>query len=68
MDKQKIQIRAPLFELYQTVTLSWNGQECSAQIVARWFELDYGDEGHWSYKLAGSEQLYPEGVLEPRVD
>lgn len=36
MDQPKIQIRAPLFELYQMVTLHWNGQELSAQIVQRW--------------------------------
>ncbi len=29
--------------------------------------MDYGDEGYWSYKLAGDEQqLYPERALEPR--
>lgn len=64
-DKSKIQIRAPKFELYELVTLYWNGQELPNKIVQRWFEIDYGDEGEWSYKIAGDEQLYPEGALEP---
>ncbi len=65
-DQPKIQIRAPRFELYELVTLHWNGQELPTKVVQRWFEIDYGDEGHWSYKIAGDKQLYPQGALEPR--
>lgn len=66
MNGKKVQIRTPKFEQYQLVTLYWNSQERPTQVVRRWFDMDDGAEGHWWYKLAGDEQLYPEGALELR--
>jgi len=71
MDTEKIQIRAPRFELYERVTLYWNGQERLTHIVRRWFDLDDsprgdGPDGYWWYKVTNDEQLYPEGTIEPR--
>jgi hypothetical protein len=50
---EKIQVRSPKFQLYQSVTLYWNGEERSTHIVRRWFDLDDSSrhpdipDGYW---------------------
>lgn len=62
---EKIRIRAPNFELYQSVILSWNSQESPTHIVRRWFDLDNPADGYRWYKVINNEQLYPEQAIEP---
>jgi hypothetical protein len=62
---EKIEVRAPKFELYQSVTLFWNGEARLTQIVRRWFDMDDGNSGYWWYKVTNDKQLYPEQAIEP---
>ncbi|MBD2305675.1 hypothetical protein H6G17_09115 [Chroococcidiopsis sp. FACHB-1243] len=65
MDRtEKIQVRSPKFQLYQSVILYWNGEERSTHIVRRWFDLDDSSDGYWWYKVTNDEQLYPEQAIE----
>ena len=61
---EKIEVRAPKFELYQSVILFWNSQERPTYIVRRWFDLDDPAGGYWWYKVTNDEQLYPEQAIE----
>jgi len=67
---EKIQVRSPKFQMYQSVTLYWNGEERSTHIVRRWFDLDDSSrhpdipDGYWWYKVTNDEQLYPEQAIE----
>ena len=64
--EQMSQFRKPKFELYHLVTLHWNGQERQTKVVKRLFDPDDGAEGYWFYRVNGSQNLYPESVLEPQ--
>ena len=59
-EQKTINIPAPLFELYQRVNLSWNGEH-TTKIVARWYDIDKDD---WWYKCSHQgDRFYPECVI-----
>jgi len=61
----RIQVTPPRFELYEQVTLWWNGKSHATKIVQRWYNPD---EECWLYRVNGSEALYSGDVLETRLE
>jgi hypothetical protein len=66
---KSIQIPAPMFELYEPVTLHWNGIEYPTRIVESSFRLSAHE---WVYQVAqvsneiDEERFFNESVLEAR--
>lgn len=67
-----MQIKDPKFDLYEFVSLDWNGYIHPAKVVVRWFNAN---DNSWWYKVSGdfagggvSAKLYPETVLEHRYE
>ncbi|MCG9892886.1 MAG: hypothetical protein MH252_17645 [Thermosynechococcaceae cyanobacterium MS004] len=64
------QIPAPRFELYEFVTLHWNGFEYPSRIVEATFRLSAQE---WFYQVAqvsnelDEERFFNESVLESRL-
>lgn len=51
---EEITVIAPEFDLYEFVTLYWEGEAIKTQITRRW--LDYDDrEGCWYYEIQGKK-------------
>ncbi|MCG9890840.1 MAG: hypothetical protein MH252_07180 [Thermosynechococcaceae cyanobacterium MS004] len=67
---ETIQIPAPNFELYEFVTLHWNGVEYPTRIVEASFRLSAHE---WVYQVAqvsnelDEERFFNESVLESRL-
>lgn len=63
---QQLSVRAPKFDRYEFVTLSWNNQTLQGKVVKRWLDLD---EALWLDQLAvvGSDHLFPEAALAVSV-
>ena len=67
---ETIQIPAPKFELYEFVTLQWNGVEYPTRIVEASFRLSAQE---WVYQVAqvsnelDEERFFNESVLESRL-
>jgi hypothetical protein len=64
-----IQVPAPMFELYESVTLRWNGIEYQTRIVECSFRLSAQE---WVYQVAqvsnelDEERFFAESVFESR--
>jgi hypothetical protein len=62
-EMKTITVPAPRFDLYEAVSLYWDGQ-WETQVVRRW--LDYDDQsGSWWYEVKRFEgKRFPESALE----
>ena len=58
---QTIQIPAPSFEQYESVSLHWNDEQYSTRIVRRIYDLE---ENCWLYEVSGKNGLFSADVLE----
>lgn len=60
---EKIEIPAPLLDMYETVTLNWQGADYRGKIVRRLYELNSVDQGCWLYNIGHSQTLFCEEVI-----
>jgi hypothetical protein len=51
-EANELTIKAPEFDLYEFVTLYWEGEAIKTKVVRRWLDYDDG-EGRWHYELHG---------------
>jgi hypothetical protein len=61
-----IEVKAPKFDLYEFVTVYWNGETIKGKVVYRILHLD--DNETWLYEISAKpERLYPEHAIERLV-
>lgn len=61
----RIHLSQPKFDLYEDVTLLYNGLRYKTRIVQRWYNPD---EECWLYRVQASAQLYTADCLETRME
>ena len=58
-------IPEPHFEQYQLVTLNWNGEQYTTQIVKRIYDPD---KDGWMYEVQGIKGLYCADVIDFKTE
>jgi hypothetical protein len=59
--QNRVQAKAPKFDLYEAVDVAWNDQYFATRVVRRW--LDWDNDAWW-YEVAGQPGQFPESALE----
>lgn len=62
---KKIEIPAPLFDMYETVIVNWKNTDYKGKIVRRMFDLNSSEQGCWLYMVGHLETLFCEEAIEP---
>ena len=61
---EKIEIPAPLFDMYETVTVNWQGADYRGKIVRRLYELNSVGQGCWLYNVGTLPTLFCEEAID----
>lgn len=62
---EKIEIPAPLFDMYETVKVNWEDTDYQGKIVRRLFDLNSVEQGCWLYNVGTLPTLFCEEAIEP---
>lgn len=60
---EKLEIPAPLFDMYETVTVNWQGADYQGKIVRRLFDLNSDEQGCWLYNVGHLQTLFREEAI-----
>lgn len=61
---EKIEIPAPLFDMYETVTVNWQGADYRGKIVRRLYDLNSVGQGCWLYNVGTLSTLFTEEAID----
>lgn len=60
---EKIEIPALLFDMYETITVNWQGADYRGKIVRRLFDLNSVEQGCWLYNVGNLQTLFCEEAI-----
>lgn len=61
---EKIEITAPLFAMYETVTVNWQGVDYQGKIVRRLYDYYSVGQGCWLYNIGHLQTLFTEEAID----
>lgn len=61
---EKLEIPAPLFDMYETVIVNWEDTDYKGKIVRRLYDMDSVGQGCWLYNVGDLQALFCEEAIE----